>query len=241
MKDCRNCQNSFDGTFCPVCGQKDIDLERPLWELLGEILRETLDVDGRACRTIKTLMTQPGLLTHEYLAGRRRSYTPPLRLYLVISVSFFLLVAWLASRGVLLDPGQTLEQDAATQARFMAEELPRLMFVLLPVFALMVKLVFPRRLYFDHLIFSVHLHSGAFILLTLMVSMEQVAGEHWATLAAQLLLFCYFLVYFDISVHRVYGANWIVSSLKSAAILFGYFVLVSVVIEAASSMKILSD
>jgi hypothetical protein len=128
-----------------------VDLERPIRELIGEMLKETLDIDGRASRTFRTLLMQPGVLTSEYLAGRRKSYTPPLRLYLVISVSFFLLVAWLASQGALLDPGQTRELDAGPQAQFMSDELPRLMFVLLPIFALLIKIVFPRRLYFDHI------------------------------------------------------------------------------------------
>ena len=154
MKQCRNCHTPLDGTFCPNCGQKDVDLERPIRELVGEMLKETLDIDGRASRTFRTLLMQPGVLTSEYLAGRRKSYTPPLRLYLIISVSFFLLVAWLAGQGVLLDPGQTRELDAAPQAQFMSDELPRLMFLLLPVFALLIKIVFPRRLYFDHIIFE---------------------------------------------------------------------------------------
>lgn len=241
MSQCRNCQTPFDGTYCPDCGQKDIDLERSLGKLLGEVLKEALDVDGRAYRTFRTLVTQPGALTREYLAGRRHSYTPPLRLYLVISVSFFVLVAWLAGQGVLLDPGQTLERDAVSQARFMAEELPRLMFVLLPAFALLMKTVFPRRLYFDHVIFSVHLHSAAYLLLALMLPLEKVAGNHWVPLLGQIVLLCLFLVYFVLSIRRVYEANWIVASLKSVLVLFGYMVLVSGVIEASSSMQILGD
>jgi hypothetical protein len=86
MTQCRNCQTPLAGAFCPNCGQKNIDLERPLGELVGEVLKETLDVDGRAYRSIRTLLLQPGVLTSEYLAGRRRSYTPPLRLYRVIRV-----------------------------------------------------------------------------------------------------------------------------------------------------------
>ena len=30
MKKCRNCQSRFDGMFCPSCGQKDVELERPI-------------------------------------------------------------------------------------------------------------------------------------------------------------------------------------------------------------------
>ena len=241
MSQCQNCQTPFEGTYCPNCGQKNINLGRPLWELLGEIVKETLDVDGRAYRTIRTLLTQPGVLTREYLARRRHSYTPPLRLYLVISVSSLVLIAWLAGRGALLIPGQTLEQDALSQAQFMSQELPRLMFVLLPLFALKVKIVFPQRLYFDHLIFSIHLHSAAFILMALTMPLEQIADRHWAPLAAQAVLLCYFLAYFDISVHRVFGANWLVSSLKSVAILFAYIFLVAGVIQAISNIQLLAD
>jgi len=241
MTQCRNCQTTLEGVFCPNCGQKDVNLERALGELVGEVLRETLDVDGRAWRTARTLFLHPGKLTVEYLLGRRRSYSPPLRLYLVISVSFFVLMAWLANRGVLLDAGQERQVDAATQAQFLSDELPKLMFVLLPVFALLIKAVFWRRLYFDHLIFSVHLHSAAYVILALMLPLEQIAGKHWLPLVLQVVVFGYFLSYIVISLRRVYGASWLVSSAKSLAVLAGYMVIVSIVIENTSSFLILAD
>lgn len=241
MKQCRNCQTTFEGTFCPNCGQKDVDLERALGELVGEVLRETLDVDGRAWRTVRALFLRPGELTSEYLLGRRRSYTPPLRLYLAISVSFFVLMAWFASEGVLLDHGQTREADAASQAQFLSTDLPKMMFVLLPVFALLVKAVFWQRLYFDHLIFSVHLHSAAYVILALMLPLEQSAGEHWIPLVLQLAVLGYFLSYIVISLHRVYGTSWLKSSAKSLAVLTGYIVILSIVIEQTSDFQVLAD
>ncbi len=210
-------------------------------ELIGEVLKETFDVDGRALRSVRTLFLQPGTLTREFLAGRRKAFTPPLRLYLVISISFFLVIAWAASRGLLLDPGQTVQLDAASQARFMADELPRLMFILLPMFALLLKLAFWKRFYFDHIIFSIHLHSAAYVVLALMLPMEQVASEHWLPLVVQVSLFAYFLAYLVIAVRRVYDSSWIVASAKSLVILMGYMVLVSGTIEATSNFKILAD
>ena len=210
-------------------------------ELIGEVVKETFDVDGRALRSVRTLFLQPGTLTREFLAGRRKAYTPPLRLYLVISISFFLVIAWAASRGLLLDPGQTVQLDAANQARFMSDELPRLMFILLPMFALLLKLAFWKRLYFDHIIFSIHLHSAAYVVLALMLPMEQVASEHWLPLVVQVALFAYFLAYLVISVRRVYDSNWIIAAAKSLVILIGYMMLVSVAIETTSNFKILAD
>jgi Protein of unknown function (DUF3667) len=77
---CRNCNTPLNGDFCPNCGQKHMDLERPVMQLIGEVLHESLDIDGRAFKTLRTLLLQPGVLTCEFLAGRRRTFTSPLRL-----------------------------------------------------------------------------------------------------------------------------------------------------------------
>jgi len=240
MKDCRNCQTPLADAFCPSCGQRDIDLEQSTIKLVSDVLKEIFDVDGRVMRTVRALFRQPGLLTSEFLAGRRRSYTSPIRLYLLISVSFFVLIAWLAREGVLLMPEAGLQQDIARQARFMSDALPRLMFVLLPVFALLLKIVFPGRLLFDHIIFAIHLHSAAYIALALMLPLEQIANEHWLPMLVQVVLLGYFLGYFVISIRRVYQANWTVAAIKSIAILVAYLVVLGAVIDATSDLKLLS-
>ena len=241
MKDCRNCQALFDDDYCGNCGQRDLDLEQPIWQLVADVVKETFEVDGRTWLTIKTLFRYPGKLTSEFLAGRRRMYTSPLRLYLVTSISFFVLVAWLASSGFLLDPGQDPSFDAAVQARFLSDDLPRLMFVLLPVFALLMKAVYFRRLYFDHLIFSLHLHTAAYLVLALMMPLENPANQHIGLAVAQFVLLVAFLTYFVVAVHRVYRSSWFGAALKSAVVLFGYMIVVSVAIENTSSFQIIAD
>ena len=241
MPQCRNCQTEIDGAYCPACGQRNIDLERPIWSLLGDIVKETFELDGRTALTIKTLFRHPGMLTDEFLAGRRRTYTPALRLYLVISISFFILAAWLARGGLLLDPGQDLGFDAAVQARFLSDDLPRLMFVLLPIFALLLKIVYARRLYFDHLIFSIHLHSAFYVILALMMPLEELANRHTILMIVQVLLLVYILAYFVIAVRRVYKSSWPAVAFKSAAVMFAYVIVVSAAIENTSSFMIIAD
>jgi hypothetical protein len=237
MTECRNCQTPLDGEYCRRCGQRDLDLERPIWSLATDVIRETFEVDGRAWLTVKTLVHHPGRLTSEFLAGRRRTYTPPLRLYLVTSIAFFVFAAWLAQVGVLQDPGY----DAASQAQFLSDDLPRLMFVLLPVFALILKALYFRRLYFDHLIFSIHLHTAGYLVLALMLPLEDLANKHVGLMIAQLALLAVFLAYFVISVQHVYGSRWLVAGLKSATVLFSYMIVVSVAIESTSSFRIIGD
>lgn len=236
MMPCKNCgaplQDEF--FFCPRCGQRDIELERPLSELLGEAVRETLDVDGRAARTLWTLIRRPGVLTSEFLAGRRRRYSPPFRLYLVISVLFFIVAAWVAGQGILLNEGQTIEADAAGQARLFADYVPRLMFVLLPVFALLLKAAFRQRLYFDHLIHALHLHSAAYLVLALMLPLEESANRFGPATVVQSVLFVYLLGSFVVSLRHVYRVGWPAAAGKALGILLAYMILLAGSFEAAS-------
>ena len=209
--------------------------------MIGDVVKETFELDGRAALTIKTLFRYPGMLTEEFLAGRRRTYTPALRLYLVISISFFVLVAWVAQSGLLLAPGQDPGFDAALQARFMSDDLPRLMFVLLPMFALLLKIVYFRRLYFDHLIFSLHLHSAAYVILAIMLPLEDLANRHTILMILQVVLLVYFGAYFVIAVHRVYQSNWLAVAWKSVVVLTGYMIVVSIAIENTSNFRIIAD
>ena len=241
MPQCKNCQSSLEGAYCKSCGQRDVDLERPILSLVGDLLKETFELDGRSAVTVRTLFLHPGKLTYEFLAGRRRSYTSPLRLYLAISILFFLLAAWGARSGFLLEPGQDPRFDAAIQAGFLTDDLPRLMFVLLPVFALLLKIVYAHRLYFDHLIFSLHLHCAAYVILALMMPLEVLASQHAVPLIMQLALLGYLLVYFVMALQRVYSSSWLAVALKSSSVLFVYGILLSVAIENTSNFLIISD
>ena len=241
MPDCQNCQIRLEGPYCSRCGQRDIDLERPIWSLLLDILKETFEFDGRSALTVRTLFRHPGMLTDEFLAGRRRKYSSPLRLYLAISILFFIFAAWAARSGLLLEPGQDLRLDAAVQAGFLSDDLPKLMFVLLPVFALLLKTVFFDRLYFDHLIFSLHLHSAAYVILAAMLPLEAVANRNLLLFVLQALLLVYFLAYFVLAIRRVYQSSWVALALRSAFVLFAYMIVVSVVIENTSDFLIIAD
>ena len=90
---CDNCGASVPGRYCGVCGQR---LEPPVHSLghFARIATEDLThADSRLWRTLLALLVKPGMLTREFLAGRRARYLPPVRLYLVVSLVFFLWAA----------------------------------------------------------------------------------------------------------------------------------------------------
>jgi hypothetical protein len=86
---CRNCGAELSGEFCAACGQRVIDADPSLREFLHELAEEFLHWDGKLATTFRLLVTRPGALTNEYLAGRRIGYISPLRVYLTCSVLFF--------------------------------------------------------------------------------------------------------------------------------------------------------
>jgi hypothetical protein len=87
---CDNCGAAVSGRYCAACGQR---LEPPLhslWHFTQTATEDLTHADSRLWRTLGALLFRPGYLTREFLAGRRARYLPPVRLYLVISVLFFL-------------------------------------------------------------------------------------------------------------------------------------------------------
>lgn len=90
---CRNCGAALFGRYCADCSQP-ADVHVPsTHEIVHEVLEGLTHSDSRLWRSLKCLWFYPGKLTQEFIAGKRASYLPPFRLYLVLSVIFFLLAS----------------------------------------------------------------------------------------------------------------------------------------------------
>ena len=87
---CKNCRSDLTGHFCANCGQAAEVHVPSTQELAHELFEGVTHMDSRLWRTLKLLWFKPGGLTLEFIAGRRVAYLPPFRLYLVMSVIFFL-------------------------------------------------------------------------------------------------------------------------------------------------------
>ena len=74
---CTNCHKPLPGQaeFCPACGQSVKVITRPWHEVLGELVTELFDFDGRMFASLRLLVTRPGFLSYEYVNGRRSTYT----------------------------------------------------------------------------------------------------------------------------------------------------------------------
>ena len=87
---CKNCNSELMGIYCSECGQKNTEL-LSVKAIVKELTDNMFSFDSRFFITLKYLIIKPGFLTKEYWAGRRTTYLPPLRMYLVLSVFYFFL------------------------------------------------------------------------------------------------------------------------------------------------------
>ena len=249
---------------CPVCGQETRVRPPTLGEFLQQFGGAYLATEGALWRSLKLLLLQPGELTRQYLAGRRKHYVLPLRLYLTISVVTFLLLRIAASlsmsvqvpsdldlqRGVWsvtdirspvnagLDSGkffcrglpewfcQRLEARLDTDAQGLRREVEAItsrfisnvggaMFVMLPLFALLLKLAYWNRQlhYTEHLVFALHLHAFGFLCLLLTRLPLPWLAAPVAT---------WVLVYALAALKSVYGGRWHWLCLRAGLVSIAY-------------------
>lgn len=91
--NCLNCDALANDHYCARCGQKVLQTRPTIGHFLAEGLKSLTNTDSRLWQTLWYLIAKPGFLTQEYFAGRRVRYLPPIRLYLVLSVVFFFMLA----------------------------------------------------------------------------------------------------------------------------------------------------
>lgn len=332
---CRNCQAPLAGPYCAECGQRDLPPDPSLGELLAEAWDAFISLDGKVARSMQLLLLRPGALTTEYLAGRRASLVPPLRLYLVCSVLYFLVSALpdrtpspdeLAAertttahadsivRVTVKEVGVAKEDRVARQfalrdserlaildslhvarpaaapldsakaaladslllertlqhqlgahpgwfkrtffPRFirnasratkdqksfggrMKEQVPRMMFVLMPAFAALLALAYRsrRRRYPTHLVMSLHLHAFFFAALGVLALFEHLPWHRGRTTLA-FALTCWLVAYVPLAFRRVYGGRLRMAVLRAAFVSAVYSVIAGVAVSALALLLI---
>jgi hypothetical protein len=90
LANCANCGAPLRGAYCQACGQKRfVESDRRFGHLLRQFLSSATDLDSRFWRTLRALLFQPGLLSREYIEGRRARWIAPVSLFLAINVVYF--------------------------------------------------------------------------------------------------------------------------------------------------------
>ncbi len=328
--NCLNCGHHVDEHFCTHCGQENIEIKEDALHMITHAVADYFHFESKFFRTIKPLMLHPGTLSRLYVSGKRVVFIHPIRLYIFISIVFFLFMLG-SSKSEKMKHEQ--ETEAATQKEAQAEveqsiaklkkelkdaqlttkqmdslisvtvvaskkektnlndftinenwvnkndttvsayenrqnalpskkrdnflkhyvirknlelrkypnvgekieedikhNAPKMMFILLPLFALLLKLVYIRskRYYYEHLIYSFHIHSALFLSL-LIVSAVSAFFDLFFSISVLLstLWMIYFIWYIYRSLRTFYGSRRWVTVAKLAFLAFGYLMVFS--------------
>jgi hypothetical protein len=255
---CKNCDAATSGNYCHQCGQATHLHVPSAREFLHEFVSHYVALEGKLWRSLKLLFLKPGLLTREYIEGRRVRYVEPLRLYLTFSIIFFALFklsgveiytddsAGAAAPAAIHAPASSAPPPAAAAAGASvelnererelvrefgalsprlgagAENFLRLMrvqqneavkrafygytpyaiFLLMPVFALFLKLLYlgSGRRYGEHFLFALHSNAFAFFTMSLFI-----VADGWDFV--RFLLLVWLIFYLPTAMRRVYGGD----------------------------------
>lgn len=85
---CENCGTVLQGAYCHVCGQHGHNPLHSFRHAVEDVFESFWHLDGRVFRTLRDLFV-PGRVAAHYLAGRRASHIPPLRMFIILSVITF--------------------------------------------------------------------------------------------------------------------------------------------------------
>ncbi len=111
---CLSCSAAIVGAYCANCGQKNDDMRRSSFVLLKDFIKDTFAFDGRMWRTLGLMAVMPGTVPTNYSHGKRSRYTPPVRLFLVVSFLFFLVLGVTQTMFVAFDvEAKSAEEIAA--------------------------------------------------------------------------------------------------------------------------------
>jgi hypothetical protein len=320
---CLNCDTEQHGEYCGRCGQRAQDPDPTLRELVGDAWDAFVNVDGKVLASLTLLLRRPGVLTTEYLRGRRARYLSPLRLYLLCSVTYFLVSslasatgpgilrvgeddvapghralgaadslerrataarhdstrrAVLARHQIVVAPGplDTLTATRADSLRMhdrmqklsalpawlqhrlargtlhvkrddknfgnaVTAQIPRLTFVLMPVFALLLAIAYRsrRKRYPTHLIVALHLHAFIFAVMAL-DELRLMLPWSGGRSALQCVAVLWTLAYVPLALRRVYGGRLRHAALRAAVVGMEYSLVGTLAFAVLGLMLVLA-
>jgi hypothetical protein len=268
LQECPECHTELLGKYCYKCGENppaahDLSLRH----FLHHGLHELTHLDSKVFRTLGTLIVKPGVLTADYLAGRRQRYVLPLRLFLVIFALYFFLytrpgvalydvrfIVKTGTRSGQINPLQHLLERQAFKKNLTTEaffdrvnerwqhdvsffQLGDVFF-----FAICLAMANWRRYFVEHLIFS--LHTLSFTLL--FGCLTWLYYEHYGLRQSGILIIAstlIYILYLFLGLPKVYSATGWQALLKSCFLVAGlmvsrtFFIFFTLVIAILQSIR----
>lgn len=237
---CPNCDTVLLGLHCHECGQKKINPnEFSLKRFLARVVNDFTDLESnKILKTLAAMVMRPGLLTTEYLAGRRGNYIGPVKLYLTFSALYFLF-AWgalaeirggattrTASMRMVVNVARKRSVEPIVLAEKVHQKAEKYA-TAFRFFSVLISGTFLAALYFrmnkyyvEHLVFSLYYYSFDFFCKSVFALVFIAAAAVGFKLPPQVLNLFYpiALLYLAFALKRVYRQRWAITAAKSVVL-----------------------
>jgi ribosomal protein L37E len=90
--NCLNCGQNVEKHYCSNCGQANLELKENFWQFISHSIAHYFHFDNKFFQTLSPLLTKPGEVTLDYLAGKRARYINPVSMYIFVSIVYFIVV-----------------------------------------------------------------------------------------------------------------------------------------------------
>ena len=234
---CKNCGTELKGMYCHECGQYAMDSRQPFWKYFLQYFENVYQFDTKIGSTLWLLFRRPGFLTTEFNAGKIASYVHPMRLFMCITLVFFIFFFMVLGQkaDTFLEIHEEVElyssnANIAPEQEFIDKYIgdlssysPIISLLFVPIMAFLLKLLYRRKhmKYMSHLAFS--FHWGCFFYIA--IALFCIVGWLWKFDGLPFYLFLAAnLFYTMVALHWVYGNGWIKSFLKTVLIYLFYFI-----------------
>ncbi len=107
IPECLNCEKplSADDVFCSYCGQKNVR-KLNFVSFIEQLVSGFFSYDSRFWTTLIPIIFKPGLVSKNYIEGKRKRYVNPFQMYLQVSIVFFLILGLTSSNEVTINDNQ---------------------------------------------------------------------------------------------------------------------------------------
>jgi Protein of unknown function (DUF3667) len=99
-RKCMNCGAELRGDYCSNCGQSSNTTQLRFGKMVKEVFAGLVDFDKPLYRTLIGLTIRPGKITSDYVDGKRKHYTNPIKY--ILSTSAILILA-IKFRGTIVE------------------------------------------------------------------------------------------------------------------------------------------
>ena len=240
---CRNCDAPLAPTdaYCPQCGQKVAAHRLTLHEISHDLMHALFHVDRSVLSLLRLLLTQPGRVARDYVAGKRKRYFGPFALLVIVVTVASAALHLSGTQKFVFVPAGPAAMAAFVQ-EFLIKHANLVYFIQVPLLAAACRAlgVNGRFNYAEYLVLAAYTSSMRILFFTLAVIPLKFVAAGASTTVVQLYVayLSLWALYFGVAMAQFLGERRFLAAIKGIVAVILAQVLASLILSALAQILI---